>query len=67
MTVEVLTDYTRLTRIGVIWLHRVISWLYIVEIVYGESQKRVGGRGEGARDRNGGRSGAAARKGGVMR
>ena len=39
-----LTDYTRLTRIGVIWLHRVISWLYIVEIVYDESQKRVGGR-----------------------
>ena len=62
-----LTDYTRLTRIGFIWLHRVISWLYIVEIVYGESQKRVGGREEGGRDINGGRSGAAAQKGSVMR
>ena len=28
---------------------------------------RVGGRGEGGMDINGGRSGAAARKGGVMR
>ena len=57
----------QLTPIGVIWLHCVISWLYIVEIVYGECQKRVGGWVEGGRDINGGRSGAAARKGGVMR
>ena len=45
--------------ISVIWLHCIISWLYIVEIISGECQNLVDGWGEGGRALNGGRSGAA--------